>query len=187
ARRRYRDEALARYFAGSQRIVLDLRSVVLKRPALFAGEPLNAAKLAEAAAAVGHDITWAERRDTDTAVLTETTLTANAAHRLSPIFGGGPVVAYALDDLIGTLAGVDDAGDDELLELEPAGGVVVVPEPLLELEPVVVSVERDGAPGEADGVRSVPGRSPTRSLRDSLQPAIIVAPRATAKTALSNF
>src|SRR5947209_8359180 len=83
--------------------------------------------------------------------------------------------------------GVVDDGDDELLELEPAGGVVVVPEPLLELEPVVVSVERDGAPGEADGVRSVPGRSPTRSLRDSLQPAIIVAPRATAKTALSNF
>ena len=67
--------------------------------------------------------------------------------------------------------GVVDDGDDELLELEP----------------VVVSVERDGAPGEADGVRSVPGRSPTRSLRDSLQPAIIVAPRATAKTALSNF
>jgi len=83
--------------------------------------------------------------------------------------------------------GVVDDGDDELLELEPAGGVVVVPEPLLELEPVVVSVECDGAPGEADGVRSVPGRSPTRSLRDSLQPAIIVAPRATAKTALSNF
>jgi len=82
---------------------------------------------------------------------------------------------------------VDDGDDDELLELEPAGGVVVVLEPLLELEPVVVSVERDGAPGEADGVRSVPGRSPTRSLRDSLQPAIIVAPRATAKTALSNF
>src|SRR5882672_7143071 len=67
--------------------------------------------------------------------------------------------------------GVVDDGDDELLELEPAVG----------------SVERDGAPGEADGVRSVPGRSPTRSLRDSLQPAIIVAPRATAKTALSNF
>ncbi len=111
-RRRYRDEALARYFAGSQRIVLDLRSVVLKRPALFAGEPLNPAKLAEAAAAVGHDITWAERRDSDTAVLAETALTANAAHRLSPIFGGGPVVAYALDDLIGTLAGVDDAAGE---------------------------------------------------------------------------
>jgi len=82
---------------------------------------------------------------------------------------------------------VDDGDDDELLELEPAGGVVVVLEPLLELEPVVVSVERDGAPGDADGVRSVPGRSPRRSLRDSLQPAIIVAPRARAKTALSNF
>jgi len=83
--------------------------------------------------------------------------------------------------------GVDDGDEDELLELEPDGGVVVVPEPLLELEPVVVSVERDGVPGDADGVRSVPGRSPTRSVRDSLQPAIIVAPRARAKTALSNF
>src|SRR5262249_50218006 len=81
---------------------------------------------------------------------------------------------------------VDDGDDDELLELDPAGGVVVL-EPLLELDPEVVSVERDGEPGDADGVRSVPGRSPTRSLRDSLQPAIIVAPRTRAKTALSNF
>src|SRR5204862_6282581 len=103
--------------------------------------------------------------------------------------GGGraapsrPIAAYLLPD--GGV--VDDGDDDELLELEPAGGVVVVLEPLLELEPVVVSVERDGAPGEADGVRSVPGRLPTRSLRDSLQPAVIIAPRAPAKTALSNL
>jgi len=83
--------------------------------------------------------------------------------------------------------GVVEDGDDELLEPESAGGVVVVLEPLLEFEPAVVSVERGGAPGDADGVRSVPGFSPTRSLRDSLQPAIIVAPRARAKTALSNF
>jgi len=79
-----------------------------------------------------------------------------------------------------TLAQVVAGDDEQALARE-------VLEPLLELEPVVVSVERDGAPGEADGVRSVPGRLPTRSLRDSLQPAIIVAPRATAKTALSNF
>ena len=87
--------------------------------------------------------------------------------------------------------GVDDGDDDGLdevlpLELESDGVVLVAPE-LLELEPVVVSVERDGfVPGDADGVRSA-GRSPTRSVRDSLQPASAAAPRARAKTALSNF
>ena len=90
---------------------------------------------------------------------------------------------------------VDDGVDeDEPLGLESDGDVVVAPEPLVELEPVVVSVERvvsgerDGTvPGDADGVRSVVGRSPMRSLRDSLQPVISVAPRARANTALSNF
>jgi hypothetical protein len=40
--------------------------------------------------------------------------------------------------------------------------------------------------GDADGVRS-PGRSPTRSLRDSPHPAIKVAPAARAMAALSKL
>jgi hypothetical protein len=40
--------------------------------------------------------------------------------------------------------------------------------------------------GDADGGRS-PGRSPIRSLRDSEQPAIRVAPVRSAVTAMSNF
>ncbi|OLB93174.1 MAG: hypothetical protein AUH30_20740 [Candidatus Rokubacteria bacterium 13_1_40CM_68_15] len=111
-RRRFREEALARYFAGSRRIVLDLRSVVLKRPALFGGEPLSVEKRREASAAIGHDVIWAERRHGDTAVLTATALTANEGRRLARIFEAGPVVAYAVVDLVGTLAGVDDAAGE---------------------------------------------------------------------------
>jgi hypothetical protein len=81
---------------------------------------------------------------------------------------------------------VDDGADEDEPLVEPDGVVVVAPDPV-ELDPVVVSVERDGAvPGDADGVRSVPGRSPTRSLR-SVQPVITAAPRARTNTALSNF
>src|SRR5262249_59428704 len=68
-RRRYRDDAFARYFAGSRRIALDLRSVVLKRPALFVGEPLSAEKIQDASAVVGDRGIWAQRPPRDTAVL----------------------------------------------------------------------------------------------------------------------
>jgi len=111
-RRRYRDDAFARYFAGSRRIVLDLRSVVLKRPALFVGEPLSAEKILEASAVVGDDVIWAERRHGDTAVLTRTALTATATRQLSRVFESGPVVAYAIDDLVGALAGLDNAAGE---------------------------------------------------------------------------
>src|SRR5262245_37387728 len=40
--------------------------------------------------------------------------------------------------------------------------------------------------GDADGVRS-PGRSPTRSLRDSVHPASTPVPRARTHTPMSNF
>jgi hypothetical protein len=50
----------------------------------------------------------------------------------------------------------------------------------------VVTVGGGVVVGEADGVRS-PGRSPTRSVRDSPQPAIRVAPAARAMAALSKL
>lgn len=61
----------------------------------------------------------------------------------------------------------------ELLELEPEDGLVVDGDVVVVLEP-----------GDADGVRSA-GRSPTRSVRVSLQ--AVSSPRlsATAKTAVS--
>jgi hypothetical protein len=52
----------------------------------------------------------------------------------------------------------------------------------------VVGVESDGGivRGDADGARS-PGRSPTRSVEDSPQPATNVASSASAKNPLSTF
>jgi len=75
-------------------------------------------------------------------------------------------------------------GDDELLllELGDDDDLVVSVEVELELEPEV-----DGdVLGEADGV-GLPGRSPTRSVRLSLQAVSRPRPSATAKTAERNF
>lgn len=96
-----------------------------------------------------------------------------------------------------------------LLELPPLGGVALGVEVLgLEAEPetlpepdvvpdvedelsVVVLLDEplvDGVvdvEGDAAGVRSVPGRSPTRSVRDSVHPATVVTPSARAKSPVS--
>jgi hypothetical protein len=82
----------------------------------------------------------------------------------------------------------DPLGDDELL-LE-LGDVLVSVEVELELEPEVDG-EVDGDDGadvlgEADGV-VLPGRSPTRSVRVSLQAVSMPRLSATAKTAERNF
>jgi len=90
-----------------------------------------------------------------------------------------------------------ELGDEEPLEL----GLELLDERLSvddELEPVLdedggivvdggVAVDGDGLDGgEADGVRS-PGRSPTRSVRLSLQAVSRPALSATASTAVRNF
>ena len=96
-----------------------------------------------------------------------------------------------------------ELGDDEPLELGlELLGLELLDELLLsvedELEPVVdddggvvvdggVAVDGDVLDGgEADGVRS-PGRSPTRSVRVSLQAVSMPTLSATAKTAERNF
>jgi hypothetical protein len=85
-----------------------------------------------------------------------------------------------------------ELGADEPLELEL--GVEVVDELLLSVE-VELELDDDGGVavdgtvldgGEADGVRSA-GRSPTRSVRLSLQAVSRPALSATASTAVRNF
>ena len=102
--------------------------------------------------------------------------------------GGGPKAPSSARTLLAGYLLVPDAGggvadgdDDGLVVLLPDGDVELGDDDVLDDDP------DDDVPGDADGVRSVLGRSPTRSVLDSLQPAIIAAPRARANTALSNF
>ena len=94
-------------------------------------------------------------------------------------FGGGPKAPSSARTLLAGYLLVPDAGGG-VADGDDDGLVVLLPDGDVELGD-------DDVPGDADGVRSVLGRSPTRSVRDSLQPAIIAAPRARANTALSNF
>lgn len=107
-RRRWRAQALARHLATARLQSLDLRRVALKQPALLIGAPLTAAEVAAAERAAGCGILWAERRDVDIAVVTERRLSAVEARDVAAALGG-PVASHALAEIVGMLAGVEDA------------------------------------------------------------------------------
>jgi hypothetical protein len=105
-----------------------------------------------------------------------------------PLLEGAPVELGAElepvelgDELELDELGVDDEDDDEPVVLSVE----------LELEPEVDGVVADGADGvvlgDADGVVRSAGRSPTRSVRVSLQAVSRPRLSATAKTAVRNF
>ena len=136
-RRRHREEAFGRYFAGSRPISLHLKRVVLKRPALFCGRPMDAETRREASDVIGRDVIWAEQRSGDVAVLTNAGLTADEARQLARVLGAGPVASYALDDLVGAVAGFDDA-TGETIGLGVVRAIAVDP-PRLDVQTPVAS------------------------------------------------
>ncbi len=132
----------------------DLRRVVLKRPPLFAGDPVPAGRLEEAAEAVGCPLLWAERLEGDVAVLSAMPLTALQARGLGRLLGG-PVTAYALQELTGALAGLDSVAG-ETLGLGVVRGIDTAPPALRLLTPVtspvtVVTIGRARFEGPAAG------------------------------------
>jgi len=92
-----------------------------------------------------------------------------------------PVELGALGDELELLPLGDELDDDDVLSVEVE----------VELEPDVDGVVADGAGGtvlgDADGVVRSAGRSPTRSVRVSLQAVSRPRLSATAKTAVRNF
>ncbi len=137
-RRRYREAALARYFAGARGSRLDLGRVVLRRPALFVGEPLPPAVLADAADAVGVRLLWGERRGDEVAVLAAEPLTPLQTRALAGRLGPGPVAAYALADLQDAVVGLHDA-EGETLGLGIVREVELAPPALHVLTPVTAA------------------------------------------------
>lgn len=120
-RRHHRERALAAHFAGAARVAIDLTRVALRRPALFVGEPIDAAELAEAAAD-GPELVWGERRGGEVAVVSRERLADAERRALSRRLRAVGFVDHAAVDIVGMLAGLED----ERLETLALGVVVEV-------------------------------------------------------------
>lgn len=107
-RRRHRESRLRAYFAPARPVTLDLGRVVLRSPALFEGTAFAPRQLAAAASAVGQTLLWGERREWDVAVVTRHALDDDDVRRLGRLLDAGTLVPYALEDLEGALAGLDN-------------------------------------------------------------------------------
>ena len=112
-RRRHRERALAAHFDGARRVTLDLRRIVLRRPALFVGEPIESEELLDVAAD-GTELLWGERRGGEIAVVARARLGDTERRGLSRRLGAQGFVDYALEDIVGMLAGLEDAQLDML-------------------------------------------------------------------------
>ncbi len=109
-RRRYRTLALQAYFAGAREVTLDLSRVVLRHPPLLTGAPIEAEALAAAGQAVDRPLLWGERRERDTLLVSLDRLTEIEARQAARALGAGALVHFALADLEGALAGLEDRG-----------------------------------------------------------------------------
>jgi polynucleotide 5'-hydroxyl-kinase GRC3/NOL9 len=107
-RRRHRARALSRALESAKPYVLDLRRVALRQPALFGGVPLPLHERVALEDAAGCGVLWAERRSGELAIVTDRRLLAGEARELARVLEFGPVVAHALGDLVGALAGFED-------------------------------------------------------------------------------
>lgn len=113
-RRRHREQALERYFAGARTVELDLSRVVLRDPVLFAGEPLPPRALAAAGDAVGRAVLWGERRGADVVLVVDEPLGEAEARVLARRIDAGALTHLTLDDFTGVLAGLAAGTGDTL-------------------------------------------------------------------------
>jgi polynucleotide 5'-hydroxyl-kinase GRC3/NOL9 len=107
-RRRHREGALAKHFAGARPITLDLNRIVLRRPALFAGSPIDRVELEDAGGAIGDRLVWGERRGGEVALVSMKRPGDHERRVLSRRLNAAGLVTHALDDLIGMLAALED-------------------------------------------------------------------------------
>ncbi len=106
-RRHHRERTLQAYFHGARTLHLDLGRVVLRRPALFVGQPLGGRQLEELSGLLNEVVLWAERRGSELLVVTPDPLQDEHLRRIATRFDDATVLGYSLDDLQGVLAGLD--------------------------------------------------------------------------------
>lgn len=108
-RRQHRERRLQAYFLGARTLHLDLGRVVLKRPALFAGQPLAGGQLEELSGLLNEMVLWAERRGSELLLVTPDPLKEVQVRQIAKRFDDALIVSYSLDDFQGALAGLDNA------------------------------------------------------------------------------
>lgn len=113
-RRQFREGRLREFFVSAKPLALDLARVALRTPPLFLGPPLPPRMLARAAAAVGRPLAWAERRAAGVVIVARDPLTPAEGRQAARAVGAPLAGLYALADLEGALAGLEDAGRELL-------------------------------------------------------------------------
>jgi polynucleotide 5'-hydroxyl-kinase GRC3/NOL9 len=113
-RRQHRERTLQAYFHGARTLHLDLGRVVLKRPALFVGQPLVGRQLEELSGLLNEMVLWAERRGSELLLVTPDPLKEAQVRQLARRFDEAQVVGYSLDHFQGVLAGLDNAERETL-------------------------------------------------------------------------
>jgi polynucleotide 5'-hydroxyl-kinase GRC3/NOL9 len=113
-RRRYRQHAMAAYFADARPVTLDLGRVVLRAPALYAGPPLSLQQTEALAALVDDALVWAERRGRELAVVTPGRLRESQLREVAAAYPEVTLVHHSLDDFQDAVVGLDDGRRETL-------------------------------------------------------------------------
>lgn len=108
-RRQYRERTLQAYFHDARTLHLDLGRVILRRPALFVGQPLQGRQIDELSGLLNEVVLWAERRGSELILITPYALTEVQVRQIARRFDDALVVNYGLDDFQDALAGVESA------------------------------------------------------------------------------
>lgn len=146
-RRQHRERSLQAYFAAARPIHLDLARVILRQPALFAGQPLPPRQVEDLAALLGDMVLWAERRGTELVLVTPDPLTEPQVRQVQKRHEEFGLASYSLDDFQGLLAGLDDARRETLglgvvRDIDFAKQVMVVETAVPEAEVAAVRIGR---------------------------------------------
>ncbi|MBI3454774.1 MAG: hypothetical protein HY002_03155 [Candidatus Rokubacteria bacterium] len=113
-RRQHRERSLQAYFTGARPLSLDLGRVILRQPALFAGQPLPPRQVDDLAALLDDMVLWAERRGNELVLVTPDPLKEPQVRQIQKWHEDLGLANYSLDDFQGVLAGLDDANRETL-------------------------------------------------------------------------
>ena len=113
-RRQHRERSLQAYFAAARPVHLDLSRVVLRQPALYAGQPLPPRQVEDLAALLDELVLWAERRGNELVLVTPDPLKEPQVRQIQKRHEDLGLANYSLDDFQSVLAGLDNAQRETL-------------------------------------------------------------------------
>jgi polynucleotide 5'-kinase involved in rRNA processing len=146
-RRQHRERSLQTYFATARPVHLDLSRVVLRQPALYAGQPLPPRQVEDLAALLDELVLWAERRGNELVLVTPDPLKEPQVRQVQKRHEELGLANYSLDDFQGVLVGLDNAqretvGLGVVRSIDFAKQTLVVETPVPEAEIAAVRMGR---------------------------------------------